>query len=111
LYRSILATALRPERIVVDYGIHGVLGRAFPGTQELIDLVGLLRVQILLEHNAQLLPQGLELLEILLVLALVLNLSLDAYSRISVSVGFPRVVEGLDNPALVGSYPRRSGRP
>ena len=37
-----------------------------------------LRVQILLEHDAQLFPHGLQLVEVLVVLALVLYLGLDA---------------------------------
>lgn len=41
-------------------------------------LVALLRVQVLLERDAELLTQGLELLEVLLVLGLVLDLGLDA---------------------------------
>lgn len=36
------------------------------------------RVKVLLERDAQLLPQRLQLLQVLLVLALVLNLGLDA---------------------------------
>ena len=47
------------------------------------DLVGRLGVHLLLEHDAELLAQGLELLEVLLVLALVLDLGLDAYEGVS----------------------------
>ena len=45
----------------------------------------LLGVQFLLQDNAELLPQGSKLLEVLIVLALVLDLSLDAYRYVSVS--------------------------
>ncbi len=38
----------------------------------------LLRIQVLLEQDAQFLPQRLQLLEVLLVLTLVFNLGLDA---------------------------------
>lgn len=41
-------------------------------------LFGLLRVHVLLERDSKLLAQRLELVQILLVLALVLNLGLDA---------------------------------
>jgi hypothetical protein len=41
-------------------------------------VLGLLRVQFLLEHDAELLTQGLQLVQVLLVLALVLDLGLDA---------------------------------
>lgn len=43
-----------------------------------LNLVLLLGVDVLLERDAELFPQGLELLEVLLVLALVLDLGLDA---------------------------------
>lgn len=39
-----------------------------------------LRVQVLLQLDAKLLAQGLELLEVLLVLLLVLDLGFDAYA-------------------------------
>lgn len=39
----------------------------------------LLGIQLLLEGDAELLPQTLELLEVLVVLGLVLNLLLDTY--------------------------------
>lgn len=42
------------------------------------NLGGLLRVQVLLELDAELFAQGLELVQVLLVLALVLDLGLDA---------------------------------
>jgi hypothetical protein len=42
------------------------------------NLVGLLGIHVLLEHDAELLAQRLELSEVLLVLALVLDLGLDA---------------------------------
>ena len=42
------------------------------------NLGGLLRVHVLLEHDAELLAQGLELGQVLIVLALVLDLGLDA---------------------------------
>jgi hypothetical protein len=67
------------------YGIiHGAVGRdaAFSslrkGRPESFILLGLLRVQVLLEGDAELLAQGLELGQVLLVLALVLDLGLDA---------------------------------
>jgi hypothetical protein len=44
-----------------------------------VRLLALLRVEVLLEDDAELLPQGLELIQVLLVLALVLNLGLDAW--------------------------------
>ena len=37
------------------------------------------RIQLLPQQDAELVPQGLELLKVLLVLALVLDLSLDTY--------------------------------
>lgn len=40
-------------------------------------LFGLLWVQILLEHNAELLSEGLKLIQVLLVLTVVLDLGLD----------------------------------
>lgn len=49
-----------------------------PLNSNLHNLGGLLRVQLLLQDNAELLLQGLELLKVLLVLALVLDLGLDA---------------------------------
>lgn len=42
-----------------------------------------LGVQLLLEDDAELFPQGLQLLQVLLVLALVLDLGLDACSLVS----------------------------
>jgi hypothetical protein len=42
------------------------------------NLVGLLGIHVLLEHDAELLAQRLELSQVLLVLALVLDLGLDA---------------------------------
>lgn len=47
-------------------------------------LVGLLGVEVLLEQDAELLAEGLELLEVLLVLALVLDLGFDACEATSV---------------------------
>ena len=47
-------------------------------------LLGLLGVEVLLKQDAELLPEGLELLEVLLVLALVLDLGFDAYARMLV---------------------------
>lgn len=49
-----------------------------PSNQSYTHLVGLLRVQVLLEHDAQLVAQGLQLVQVLLVLGLVLDLRLDA---------------------------------
>jgi len=45
------------------------------------DLVSGLGVEVLLKGDAELLAQGLELVEVLLVLALVLDLGLDACSQ------------------------------
>lgn len=41
----------------------------------------LLGVELLLQRNAKLFPQGLELLEVLLILALVLDLGLDTWNE------------------------------
>lgn len=49
-----------------------------PDKAGFFSLFGLLGVQVLLERDAELLAQGLELLQILGVLALVLDLGLDA---------------------------------
>lgn len=62
------------------YGIvHGAVEgcAVFPACKNW-NLGGLLRVHVLLEHDAELLTQGLELGQVLLVLALVLDLGLDA---------------------------------
>ena len=49
-------------------------------------LVRLLGEEVLLELDAELLPYRLELLDVLVVLALVLDLGLDAYNSIAQSV-------------------------
>ena len=49
----------------------------------LLDTLRLLGIKVLLEGDAELLTKGLELSKVLLVLALVLNLGLDAYSNVS----------------------------
>ena len=44
-----------------------------------VDLVAGLGVEVLLQGDAELLAQGLQLVEVLLVLALILDLSLDTW--------------------------------
>jgi hypothetical protein len=63
---------------VVNGIIHGVRGRAFFSVGKTGDLGRLLGVHVLLEHDAELVAQGLELSQVLLVLALVLDLGLDS---------------------------------
>jgi hypothetical protein len=46
----------------------------YGGFDLVIDLVTILRVEVLLKGDTELLPQGLEFIEVLLVLALVLDL-------------------------------------
>lgn len=75
-----------PSYATVSLRRHG-MAAACPRTRLLrraVCLGGLLRVQLLLQDDAELLLEGLELLEVLLVLAVVLDLGLDACSGLVV---------------------------
>jgi hypothetical protein len=75
-------------------------------------LVLRLRVQILLQLNAELLAEGLELLQILLVLALVLDFRLDACDEIGMSARAPQTVLSVTASFLfLGPSPRHQPQP
>lgn len=73
-----LPLALSFQATPLPYRLIGMVEAMSPS--HLVLLLGF-GVQVLLQLDAQFLAQGLELLEVLLVLLLVLNLGLDAYGK------------------------------